>query len=192
MAWLDHPTVDYLRLTSLSFHFSFLYSQDQLCILECIVNIGCQPVCFRYLIVEGYCWYIFLTLMWCTLGNVRSPLELSEEEWNQVFKTNLTGAWLVSKYICIRMRDAEQGGSIINISSIAGLDRGLLPGGVAYDSSKAGLNTLTKVMLIAMQLFQNIGVIPLSCFVIVWKQNNYSKTKNRNRKRKFSLQLFQR
>ncbi|KAK9987119.1 hypothetical protein SO802_032070 [Lithocarpus litseifolius] len=78
-------------------------------------------------------------------GNVRSPLELSEEEWNQGFKANLTGAWLVSKYICMGMRDAEQGGSIINISSIAGLDRGLLPGGVAYDSSKAGLNTLTKV-----------------------------------------------
>ena len=124
---------------------------------------------------------------------MRSPLELSEEEWNQAFKTNLTGAWLVSKYIGIRMRDAEQGGSIINISSIAGLDRGQSPGGVAYGSSKAGLNTLTKVMLIAMQLFQNIGVIPLSCFVIVWKQNNYYKMKNRNRnrKRKSSLQLFQ-
>ena len=88
---------------------------------------------------------------------MRSSLELSEEEWNQVFKTNLTGAWLVSKYICRRMRDAEQGGSIINISSIAGLDRGQTVGGVAYNSSKAGINTLTKVMLIAMQLFQNIG-----------------------------------
>ncbi|KAF3950408.1 hypothetical protein ACB098_09G151200 [Castanea mollissima] len=87
-------------------------------------------------------------------GNVRSPLELSEEEWNQVFKTNLTGAWLVSKYICIRMRDAEQGGSIINISSIAGLDRGLLPGGVAYDSSKAGLNTLTKVMALELGVYK--------------------------------------
>ncbi|XP_050245238.1 uncharacterized protein LOC126693338 [Quercus robur] len=87
-------------------------------------------------------------------GNVRSPLELSEEEWNQAFKTNLTGAWLVSKYICIRMRDAEQGGSIINISSIAGLDRGLLPGGVAYDSSKAGLNTLTKVMALEFGVYK--------------------------------------
>ncbi|KAL4607442.1 hypothetical protein ACB092_09G174700 [Castanea dentata] len=87
-------------------------------------------------------------------GNVRSPLKLSEEEWNQVFKTNLTGAWLVSKYICIRMRDAEQGGSIINISSIAGLDRGLLPGGVAYDSSKAGLNTLTKVMALELGVYK--------------------------------------
>ena len=114
----------------------------------------------------------------CTLGNVRSPLELSEEEWNHVIKTNLTGNWLVSKYIGIRMRDAERGGSIINISSVAGLDRGQLPGSAAYAASKAGLNTLTKVMSIAMELFQNIGVIPLSCFVIVWKQNNFYKMKN--------------
>lgn len=76
------------------------------------------------------------------------------------------------------MRNAEQGGSIINISSIAGLDRGQLPGGHAYASSKAGVNTLTKVMSLAMQLFQIIGVIPLSFFVIVWKHNNYYKMKN--------------
>jgi NAD(P)-dependent dehydrogenase (short-subunit alcohol dehydrogenase family) len=76
---------------------------------------------------------------------VKSPLDLSEEEWNNVLKTNLTGAWLVSKYVCIRMRDAERGGSIINISSISGIDRGQKPGSVAYASSKAGLNALTKV-----------------------------------------------
>nr|POE46253.1 putative oxidoreductase yohf [Quercus suber] len=91
-----------------------------------------------------------LTLMLCTLGTVKSPLELSEEEWNHVIKTNLTGTWLVSKYIGIRMRDAERGGSIINISSIAGLDRGQLPGGAAYAASKTGLNTLTKVMALEL------------------------------------------
>lgn len=83
-------------------------------------------------------------------GSVKSPLDLSEEEWNDIIKTNLTGSWLVSKYVCIRMRDAHQGGSIINISSIAGLNRGQLPGGVAYASSKAGLNTMTKVMALEL------------------------------------------
>ncbi|GKV17312.1 hypothetical protein SLEP1_g27833 [Rubroshorea leprosula] len=78
-------------------------------------------------------------------GNVKTPLELSEEEWDHVFKTNLKGSWLVSKYVCIRMRDANRGGSVINISSIAGLNRGQLPGGVAYASAKAGVNTMTKV-----------------------------------------------
>lgn len=79
-------------------------------------------------------------------------MELSEEEWNQTMNTNLRGSWLVSKYVCIQMRDANQGGSIINISSIAGLNRGQLPGGAAYASSKAGLNTLTKVMAFVRQL----------------------------------------
>lgn len=76
---------------------------------------------------------------------MKDPLELSEEEWNQNVKTNLTGSWLVSKFVCIHMRDANQGGSVINISSIAGLNRGVLPGCVVYSSSKAGLNAMTKV-----------------------------------------------
>ncbi|GKV17317.1 hypothetical protein SLEP1_g27836 [Rubroshorea leprosula] len=78
-------------------------------------------------------------------GTVKTPLELSEEEWDRVFKTNLKGSWLVAKYVCIRMRDANQGGSVINISSITGLDRGQSPGAVAYASAKAGVNTMTKV-----------------------------------------------
>ncbi|KAK7344932.1 hypothetical protein VNO77_15192 [Canavalia gladiata] len=83
-------------------------------------------------------------------GSVKSSLKLSEEEWDHVFKTNLTGCWLVSKYVCKRMCDAKIKGSIINISSAAGLNRGSLPGAAAYASSKAGVNMLTKVM--AMEL----------------------------------------
>lgn len=83
-------------------------------------------------------------------GTVKSPLDISEDEWNNTVKTNLTGTWLVSKYVCLRMRDAKKGGSVINISSIGGLTRGHLPGGPAYSTSKAAINTLTKVM--AMEL----------------------------------------
>jgi NAD(P)-dependent dehydrogenase (short-subunit alcohol dehydrogenase family) len=83
-------------------------------------------------------------------GNVKNPLDLTEEEWNETFRTNLTGSWLVSKYVCIHMRDANQGGSVINISSIAGLNRGHLPGGVAYSASKAGVNIMTKVMAVEL------------------------------------------
>ncbi|XP_057983445.1 uncharacterized protein LOC131168185 [Malania oleifera] len=83
-------------------------------------------------------------------GSVKSPLNISEEEWNDTVKTNLTGSWMVSKYVCIRMRDMNQGGSIINISSIVGLNRALPPGSVAYASSKAGVNTMTKAMAIEL------------------------------------------
>ncbi|XP_058734998.1 uncharacterized protein LOC131606931 [Vicia villosa] len=87
-------------------------------------------------------------------GNVNSPLELSEEEWNKVFKTNITGTWLVSKYVCKLMRDSNTKGSIINISSIAGLERGQLPGAAAYACSKAGVNMLTKVMALELGAYK--------------------------------------
>ncbi|KAI8562535.1 hypothetical protein RHMOL_Rhmol03G0043300 [Rhododendron molle] len=83
-------------------------------------------------------------------GSVKSPLDLSEDEWNSTVKTNLTGTWLVSKYVCSRMRDAKKGGSVINISSIGGLNRGHLPGSLAYSSSKAAVNLLTKMMAIEL------------------------------------------
>ncbi|KAF5804298.1 putative 3-oxoacyl-[acyl-carrier-protein] reductase [Helianthus annuus] len=90
-------------------------------------------------------------------GNVRSPLKLSEEEWDTMMRTNLTGTWLVSKYVCTYMCEASQGGSVINISSISGLNRGELPGGLAYACSKVGVVAMTKVMAMEMAMF-NIRV----------------------------------
>lgn len=83
-------------------------------------------------------------------GTVKSVLDLEEDEWNKVLTTNLRGAWLVSKAVGKRMHDAKRGGSIINISSIGGLSRGESPGGVAYSASKAGVNTLTKIMALEL------------------------------------------
>ncbi|CAL5212114.1 unnamed protein product [Lathyrus oleraceus] len=48
------------------------------------------------------------------------------------------------------MHDSNRKGSIINISSISGLERGQLPGATAYASSKAGVNMLTKVMALEL------------------------------------------
>lgn len=86
------------------------------------------------------------------IGTVKTCLELSEEEWDQVMGTNLKGSWLVSKYVCGHMRDSKRGGSVISISSISGIERGQLPGGLAYAASKAGINTLTKVYVYLYEL----------------------------------------
>jgi len=83
-------------------------------------------------------------------GTVKGPLDTEEAEWNSVMHTNLRGAWLMSKAVGKRMRAAKRGGSFINISSIAGLDRSLLPGAVAYGTSKAGLNYLTKYLALEL------------------------------------------
>lgn len=90
-------------------------------------------------------------------GNVNSSLDLKEDEWNKVITTNLRGTWLVSKAVGKRMREAKRGGSIINISSIGGLSRGEVPGGIAYSASKAGINAMTKIMALELGMY-NIRV----------------------------------
>ncbi|KAM3289005.1 7alpha-hydroxysteroid dehydrogenase [Capsicum chacoense] len=84
-------------------------------------------------------------------GSTSSSLNLSEEEWEHTYKTNLRGAWLVSKYVCKRMRDAKQGGgTVINITSIAALNRVLVGGTLAYASSKMALDMVTKIMALEL------------------------------------------
>ncbi|KAL9295077.1 putative 3-oxoacyl-[acyl-carrier-protein] reductase [Arabidopsis thaliana] len=82
-------------------------------------------------------------------GNVKLSLDLSEDEWDNVFNTNLKGPWLVAKYVCVLMRDAKRGGSVINISSVAGV-RSIVPGGLAYSCSKGGVDTMSRMMAIEL------------------------------------------
>ncbi|XP_076958233.1 uncharacterized protein LOC143633904 isoform X2 [Bidens hawaiensis] len=83
-------------------------------------------------------------------GPVQNPLDWSEKDWDKIFRTNVKGSWLVSKYVCLQMRAFNHAGSVINISSIAGLQRTHGPGSLAYATSKSALDTMTKVM--AMEL----------------------------------------
>jgi NAD(P)-dependent dehydrogenase (short-subunit alcohol dehydrogenase family) len=93
---------------------------------------------------------ISVLVAYYTSGAVHSPLDWPEDEWDRVIKTNLTGSWLVAKHICRRMRDAKLNGSVVNITSIAGLNRGHLPGSTGYASSKAAVHYATKVALLIL------------------------------------------
>jgi NAD(P)-dependent dehydrogenase (short-subunit alcohol dehydrogenase family) len=93
---------------------------------------------------------MFVFVVYYTSGGVHSPLDWPEDEWDRVIKTNLTGSWLVAKHICRRMRDAKLNGSVVNITSIAGLNRGHLPGSTGYASSKAAVHYATKVALLIL------------------------------------------
>lgn len=66
--------------------------------------------------------------------------EVSPEEWDLVFATNLRGPYLMIRALAPLMI-AARSGHIINISSLAG--RNPLPKGAAYAASKWGLNGLT-------------------------------------------------
>ncbi|KAL3679728.1 hypothetical protein R1sor_022684 [Riccia sorocarpa] len=83
-------------------------------------------------------------------GPVKSPLDWDEKLWNGTMDTNLRGPWLLTKAVGRRMRAAKRKGSIITVTSTAGLERSLLPGALAYSVSKAGANHLTKVLALEM------------------------------------------
>ncbi|KAJ4799585.1 NAD(P)-binding Rossmann-fold superfamily protein [Rhynchospora pubera] len=83
-------------------------------------------------------------------GGVHSVLEWSEDELSSIVRTNLIGLWLVTKHACIQMRSANLSGSIINISSAGGVNRGHVPGGLPYIASKGAVNFSTKVMALEL------------------------------------------
>jgi 3-oxoacyl-[acyl-carrier protein] reductase len=70
-------------------------------------------------------------------------IRMKSEDWNDVLKINLTGAFNVSKNV-VRMMIKARSGRIINIASIVGLIGNV--GQVNYSASKAGLIGMTKTM----------------------------------------------
>ena len=69
-------------------------------------------------------------------------MRMKEDDWDAVIDTNLKGAWNFSKAVLRPMMKAENGASILNISSISGVT-GML-GQSNYSASKAGMIGLTK------------------------------------------------
>jgi len=67
--------------------------------------------------------------------------DYEESVWDQVIDVNLKGVYLSMKYEIPHLLK-QKGGSIVNISSIAGLIGGV--GGVAYHASKHGVIGLTR------------------------------------------------
>lgn len=72
--------------------------------------------------------------------------DVAVEDWRRVLETNLTGAFLVSRFAIRQMLAQGKGGAVVNISSVAGI-RGD-PAFAPYNASKGGLNLLTKNMAI--------------------------------------------
>ena len=77
-------------------------------------------------------------------GIVRDTLilRMKEEDWDAVLDTNLKGAWNFSKATLRVMLRQEEGGSILNITSISGVVG--MAGQSNYSASKAGMIGLTK------------------------------------------------
>ncbi len=68
--------------------------------------------------------------------------EVSEEDWDAVVTTNVTGVWLAMKHEIAQMRE-NGGGAIVNVSSNLGAHV-RIPNLAAYITSKAAVSALTR------------------------------------------------
>ena len=73
--------------------------------------------------------------------------ELTADIWDRVMETNLRAPFLLAR-AAAALLSAGNGGHIVNISSAGGISPG--SSSIAYSSSKAGLNHLTRCLAVAM------------------------------------------
>ncbi|HEX3284475.1 MAG TPA: mycofactocin-coupled SDR family oxidoreductase [Mycobacterium sp.] len=77
--------------------------------------------------------------------------EMSEEQWDTVIDVNLNGSWRTIRAAVPAMIEAGNGGSIIIVSSSAGLKA--TPGNGHYSASKHGLVAMTNALAIELGEF---------------------------------------
>jgi SDR family mycofactocin-dependent oxidoreductase len=77
--------------------------------------------------------------------------EMSEEQWDTVIDVNLNGTWRTVRAAVPAMIEAGNGGSIIIVSSSAGLKA--TPGNGHYSASKHGLVAITNALAIEVGEF---------------------------------------
>jgi NAD(P)-dependent dehydrogenase (short-subunit alcohol dehydrogenase family) len=71
-------------------------------------------------------------------------IDLSVEDWDRIIRTNLRSVFLGSKYAAIEMIRQNQGGRIINISSIhAAISE---PQAAPYTAAKGGIEAFTRTL----------------------------------------------
>jgi meso-butanediol dehydrogenase / (S,S)-butanediol dehydrogenase / diacetyl reductase len=76
------------------------------------------------------------------IGNAATGLEETPEQWDDVLRVNLSGAFYMAQAALPHL--LERRGSIVNISSTSGFLAG--PGWTSYCASKAGLIMLTRCL----------------------------------------------
>ena len=82
------------------------------------------------------------------IGTTGDLLAMDEEltDWYKCMDIDLNGAVRMCYLVCKHMRDAGNGGRVINITSNAGIICNQDPTMIAYATAKAGLNHFTRVL----------------------------------------------
>lgn len=77
--------------------------------------------------------------------------EMTEEQWDTVIEVNLSGSWKTVRAAVPAMIEAGNGGSIIMVSSVAGLKA--TPGNGHYSASKHGMVGITNALALEVGEF---------------------------------------
>jgi NAD(P)-dependent dehydrogenase (short-subunit alcohol dehydrogenase family) len=75
---------------------------------------------------------------------IRPAVDFDVDEWEDVLGINLRGTWLASREVARRLLARSLPGSIVNISSTAGLIADQAEPAAHYSASKAGVIALTR------------------------------------------------
>ena len=102
--------------------------------------------------------------------------EITDEEWTTMLNTNLNSVFYCSQEVLKEMINKKQG-CIINISSIWGITGGSCE--VAYSTTKAGINGLTKALAKEVGP-SNIRVNALAPGIIETEMNSYLTEQEKN------------
>ena len=89
-----------------------------------------------------------------TFSNAKPFYEITSDEWNKVISTNLTGTFLLSKYVS-QIMIKNMSGKIVNISCIR--SKIFKPNMADYAASKGGIVSLTSTMALDLAKY-NIQV----------------------------------
>ncbi len=79
------------------------------------------------------------------IESLKPFLQIGLEEYERVMRINVTGGWLCCQAV-IPVMLRQQGGCIVNVSSVAGQRGGGLLGTAAYSTSKGAIIALTKAL----------------------------------------------
>jgi NAD(P)-dependent dehydrogenase (short-subunit alcohol dehydrogenase family) len=91
--------------------------------------------------------YIDILINNAGIGARKRPEDLSLDEWHRVLSVSLTGTFVCSIEAGKRMISRGRGGSIVNISSIAG-SSALGRGNLVHSVAKSGVNQLTRELAV--------------------------------------------
>jgi 3-oxoacyl-[acyl-carrier protein] reductase len=82
----------------------------------------------------------------------RSPIETMDEvSWDAVIRTNLSGAFLLSRAAVTAIRRHGDGGSLVHIGSVGGIVG--MPNLSGYAASKGGVISLVRQLAIELAIF---------------------------------------